>query len=500
MIMADFGLAAQIGRGGGGNAMAPNVDPMNRLTQMMQLQQLQQSMALANELATRQRELHPLALSKGQADIETERARLGLIGEQTGRAREERKSAQRSGLAESGALEYIASTPPELRTDPARLDALRKANPGAYNFMSETIAKARALQEKARAEGFSADRAQFEFQQAALSGMSSLLPAVTERTWPAIYEEYKKIDPVGARVIGPEPTPENFAALRSRIQDRSDLKFETDERGNEFIVNLRDNSKMPVVRRGVNPPAVSQFGALEQAPQTSGTQLIGGGVGAYAPSGTLEQLGAPPLVQPRAAAPETAGLGPRAAAEAEKTRATEMAKREVAEADKQKGRASVQSTLNDMIASYRTLGQLGELQRKDQPMLKRLGIAAQARLPGDIATAINFDAGTELTTINNLRQSLIPVLTEVMGAKAVDAARESEAILASLTSGGQSPAAIARTLTNFSKKYGLGVEFKPEDLNPAPAAAPTSGRRGSAPTAAPTPAAPSIDDLLKKYQ
>ena len=40
--MADYGLAAQIGRGGG-NAMAPQqTDPTNRMMQMLQLQQLQQ--------------------------------------------------------------------------------------------------------------------------------------------------------------------------------------------------------------------------------------------------------------------------------------------------------------------------------------------------------------------------------------------------------------------------------------------------------------------------
>jgi hypothetical protein len=144
-----------------------------------------------------------------------------------------------------------------------------------------------------------------------------------------------------------------------------------------------------------------------------------------------------------------------------------------------------------MIDAYKNLGAMGELQRADMSMPKRLRIAAQARLPGDIATAVNFDAGSELTTNNNLRQSLIPVLTEVMGSKAVDAARESEAILASLTSGGQSPASIARTLTNFSKKYGLGVTFKPEDLAYTPPTGAAGGARGrAAPSAAAQPATP----------
>jgi hypothetical protein len=167
-------------------------------------------------------------------------------------------------------------------------------------------------------------------------------------------------------------------------------------------------------------------------------------------------------------------------------------KKEFDEAKKQEGRQSVQDTLSGMIEAYKNLGSQGELQRKDMSIPERLRIAGQARLPGDIATAINFEAGSELTTINNLRQSLIPVLTEVMGSKAVDAARESEAILASLTSGGQSPASIARTLTNFSKKYGLNVTFKPEDLAYTPPAAGEKIPRGrqAAPSAAAQPATP----------
>jgi hypothetical protein len=523
--MADFGLAAQIGRGGGGgNAMAQPADPANQMMRMLQLQQLQQNMMVAREQEAREAALAPLRRQNLEREIEAGGGRINLLREQTGQAAAARQQAERAGRAEVGALDFIASTPPELRTDPARLDALRRSNPGAFNFMTDTIAKARALQEKARAEGFSADRAQFEFQKTALSGMSSLLPAVSDRTWPAIYDDYRKIDPVGARVIGPDFTPENVAALRARIQDRADLKFETDAQGFEYIVNTRDGSKTPVVKRGVNPPATSQLGALDMGARINTPQLIGDGVSDYVPPSTLEQLGAPPIIRPRAVAPETAGaapmaaapaptaaatLGPRAAAEAEKTRATETAKREVAEVDKQKGRESVQNTLNDMIAAYKTLGQLDELQRKDQSMLKRLGIAAQARLPGDVATAINFDAGTELTTINNLRQSLIPVLTEVMGAKAVDAARESEAILASLTSGGQSPAAVARTLTNFSKKYGLNVTFKPEDLAFTPPASAAAGRRGAAPAAAApasaaapaaAPAAPAVGAVESGYR
>ena len=402
--MADFGLAAQIGRGGGGGGGGSGTsDPANRMMQMMQLQQLQQNMLLAREQEMRQQQLFPLQRQNLMTDIEAGRERTSLVREQTGRAREERQQAERTGLAERGALDYIASTPPELRTDPARLDALRKSNPGAFNFMSDTIAKARALQEKARAEGFSADRAQFEFQKTALSGMSSLLPAVTERTWPTIYNDYRQIDPVGARVIGPEFTPENVAALRARIQDRADLRFETDPQGFEYIVNTRDGSKTPVVKRGVNPPAASTFGALDQSARAASPQLIGQGAMGLAAPQAMETPGAAPIIQPRAAAPEAAGLSPRAAAEAERTRAVETSKRTVAsEEEARKVSRQLESAIQEISAAAAPGGLIS------QSTGSGIGQAVDAAAAFLGVATPGARAGARLAPIADLALKLVP--------------------------------------------------------------------------------------------
>ena len=79
--MADFGLAAQIGRGGAGGGVQ-QVDPANRMMQMMQLQQAQQNAMLQQELAARQRQLFPLEMRKltGQADTATSTAAGATIG------------------------------------------------------------------------------------------------------------------------------------------------------------------------------------------------------------------------------------------------------------------------------------------------------------------------------------------------------------------------------------------------------------------------------------
>jgi hypothetical protein len=91
--MADFGLAAQIGRGGGGgNAMAQPVDPMNRMTQLMQLQQLQQNMMLAREQEAREAALAPLRRQNLETDIRGSVARASAAetqGQMLGTEREE---------------------------------------------------------------------------------------------------------------------------------------------------------------------------------------------------------------------------------------------------------------------------------------------------------------------------------------------------------------------------------------------------------------------------
>lgn len=362
--MADFGLAAQIGRGGG-NAMAQPVDPMNRMTQMMQLQQLQQNMLLAREQEMRQQQLFPLQRQNLMTDIEAGGERTGLVREQRGQAAELRQQAERTGLAERGALAYISSTSPELLADPARLDALRKTNPGAYNFMTGEIAKTKALQEKARAENFSAEEAKFKFDQLRLGSMSSLLPGVTEQTWPTIYNQFKSLDPIGSRVIGSDFDPRNVAALTARVQNLSDLSFEKDEQGFEFILNKRTGEKTPVVKRGVNPPAASTFGTMEPNLRNPSPQLIGQGAMGLAAPQAMETPGAPPIIQPRAAAPETAGLSPRAAAEAEKTRAVETAKAGVISEERRKGAAEVLNAIsNSKIEDLISQSTSGEFERR----------------------------------------------------------------------------------------------------------------------------------------
>ena len=525
--MADFGLAAQIGRG---NAMpgAQQQDPQNRMMQMMQLQQLQQNMMLTREQEARQRELFGPQLEGKRLENITEGLKQDVLRGQGRQVGAQASGAEDTLFGQRGVLKYISETPKELIADPKNLDVLRRTNAAAYTTITQMIAEKDALEAKARTEKYTAGQKLLEQQAMARRNMFSLLPAITDqKSYDVLYPEYEGIDPIGAKLIGRKFDPKNIAALSSRLMALDESEIKVDAFGNRYREFKRTGQTealspmQPAAQAAMQPPAqgagASPFGSTAltapglgpdaDAATFNAARAAGAGVAPYTPPGETPIIGQRAPVPVAAPTPATAvapqqGLGPTAVAAGEKKTAELQAQKAVDDVKKREGQQKTQDTLNDMIEAYRNLGSLGELQRADMSVPQRLRIAAQARLPGDVATALNFDAGSELTTISNLRQSLIPVLTEVMGARAVDAATESQRIVDSLTTGGQSPASIARTLTNFSKKYGTGVTFKPEDLAYAPPAGATGSARGRpapGPARAPTNAPVSVDDLLKKY-
>jgi hypothetical protein len=510
--MADFGLAAQIGRG---NAMpgAQQQDPQNRMMQMMQLQQLQQNMMLAREQEARAAQLFGPQLRGKEAELVTEGLRQDVLRGQGRQVGAQASSAEDTLEGQRGVLKYIRETPKELIADPKNLDVLRRNNAASYTTIMQMIAENDALEAKARTEKYTAGQKLIEQQALARKNMFSLLPAVKDQTdYDTLYSEYKGIDPIGAKLIGGKFDPKNMAALSARLMALDESEIKVDAFGNRYREFKRTGqtealtAAQPAAQAAMQPAA--QAAMQPAAMQPAGASPFGSaaltapGLGPDADAATFNAARAagavtPPYTPPgetpiigQRVPPAAPGLGPAAAAAGEKKTAELQAQRAVDDVKKREGQQKTQDTLNDMITAYKTLGGLGELQRGDMSIAQRLRIAGQARLPGDVATALNFDAGSELTTISNLRQSLIPVLTEVMGARAVDAATESQRIVDSLTTGGQSPASIARTLTNFSKKYGTGVTFKPEDLAYTPPAGAAGGARGRAAPAAAQPATP----------
>lgn len=346
--MADFGLAAQIGRG---NAMpgAQQQDPQNRMMQMMQLQQLQQNMMLAREQENRAAGLYGLQRQNLETDIEAGRGRLGLIRAQTDSATQAAASAARAGTAEQGVLDYTRTTPQEERANPERLNVLRTTNPGAYTFVVDQINTARALDAKAKAEGFTAEQRQFEMRKVALAGMSSLLPAVRDQdSYETLYRDYRVVDPTGAKLIGPKFTPENVAALSARVQDLGDLDYGKDELGNQIVTNKRTGvvSLLAPAKRPA-APAASQLGNLDAsfAANPASPQMIGAGAASLPSPNVMAAPGTTPIIGQRAPVPVAAptpaaaapppGLDPKAAADFQSTRAREIAQAGVKRTEKE---------------------------------------------------------------------------------------------------------------------------------------------------------------------
>jgi len=317
--MADYGLAAQIGRGGGGGGGAvAQVDPLNRMTQLMKLQNLQQNMMLAQEAAARQRELHPGLVLAQETERKTAQARIGLIGEQTRAARAAAEEAEMSRKAARGVLDYTANTPPELRTDPKRLDALRIDNPGAYTAVLQQIARTNEIQAKARAEGYSAERARLELTKTASEGVLRVLPSVAnQQDWDNVFNNYAPLNPLGASMLPREYSPDAVKKLRTQLQDIKELEYQTDPLGYEFILNKRTGDKIRVNTVGA-PDAVGA------PPQTSGAanELAGPSVNA---------MGAPPIktTVPPESTPSMQGESPAATKKRVETEAGKRAEQTV---------------------------------------------------------------------------------------------------------------------------------------------------------------------------
>ena len=507
--MADFGLAAQIGRGGG-NAMpgAQPQDQTNRMMQMLQLQQLQQNMMLAREQEGRAARLAPLTETNLQEGINTERARQRLLDPQTLKAGAEASVAQDALSAQRGVLKYISETPKELIADPKNLDVLRRTNAGAYTTITQMIAEKDALEAKARTEKYTAGQKLLEQQAMARRNMFSLLPAITDqKSYDVLYPEYEGIDPTGAKLIGRKFDPTTMAALSSRLMALDESEIKEDAFGNRYRVFKRTGQTealppvQPAAQAARRPAAApeSTFGNLSGAfaANPSSPQLVGAGAASLA--STPMGMGETPIIQPRTPAP---GLGPAATAAGEKATATERAKADVERAEKERdktiGKESFDKTFGRFVEEYKKLGERGYLITGDTPFGQNLKVGAAAAAPR-LAGVVD-PRTAPMGTLQNLRQQMVASLIAAnpgMSSKSIDSNAELKAYLDSLSTPGQPVETIVSTLNALSEKYGSGKQVTVEDIVGKSAERAPAGRgRGRAPAA---PAAPSIEDILKKY-
>ena len=478
--MADYGLAAQIGRGGGAGGMPQQQDPQNRMMQMMQLQQLQQNMMLAREQEARQAQLFGPQLEGKRLENVTEGLRQNVLTNQGRETGAKADVAVRANTAESGVLDYIQNTPPEERTKPERLDALRKTNSGAYMALMNQINAANAIKEKARTEEFSAQRAQFEMRRVALAGMSSLLPAITDQSkYDTLYQDYRMVDPMGAKLIGPDYTPQNVAALRARVQELGDIDVKRDEQGNDILINKRDGSVRllsPAVRPA--PPSASTFGNLEQplAQPPVSTQMTGPAAAALPGPNAMLPPGAAPIIQPRTEAPDMAGLGPKAVAKGQETTATKTAE-SAFDAETRKRNAKEVLAITSTPEIDKLIG------RSTSGALQRMAAGAYEAVTGQ--STKGQEAIGQLETLAN------KLTLDMAGGKlGAGFSNEDRQFLLALLGD------VANPNTGANRRIAAFRQFR-EGLKAIEGGKPLSVVPGSA---APAAASPDVDALLKKYQ
>lgn len=217
--MADFGLAAQIGRGGGGgNAMAQPADPANQMVRMLQLQQLQQNMMLAAEQEKRAAALEPLKLRNLEADIRGSVARASAAetqGQMLGTEREEqlRKLRVNRGMidvmdrADRGILDLSSPEGLSSITDPEVRLAVRSQ-----------LTEARAAADKAQKANLELGGVQ---RAIAYNFVDRFGEGITgPRQYQAARDKILKVDPTAAEFLPDNYNVDNASRLRDFVRDR----------------------------------------------------------------------------------------------------------------------------------------------------------------------------------------------------------------------------------------------------------------------------------------
>lgn len=352
--MADYGLAAQIGRGGGAGGMPQQQDPQNRMLQLMQLQQLQQNMMLAREQEARQAQLFGPQLEGKRLENVTEGLRQTVLGNQGRETGAKASSAEDALFGQRGVMKYISETPKELIADPKNLDVLRRTNAPAYTVITQMIAEKDALEAKAKAEGYTAGQKRLEQQAMARRNMFSLLPAVTDqRSYDTLYSEYEGVDPIGAKLIGREFNPKNMTALSSRLMalDESEVKEDAFGRPYRLFKRTGQTEFLPSPQPAGTGANTNLYGDLTQPlanPPVSPQMAGGPAASALVSPNVMQPPGAAPqIIDQSARMPAAPALSPKAEAQRQQTTAVETAKSAVVSEDRRRGAADVLKAISD---------------------------------------------------------------------------------------------------------------------------------------------------------
>lgn len=359
--MADYGLAAQIGRG---NAMpgAQQQDPQNRMMQMMQLQQLQQNMMLARDQEARAAQLFGPQLQSAQQQLQnlrgTEERAAQLFDPQLRQARgaadvtgaQFRQQDVQARLSEEGynlktrLLKLRSTTEPNVMMSPD----FRKSLMGTDPELAVEIDRLASEGEKTRSEiqkaGYDRDTAKIAQQKAIVGSIANSLGGVVDQqTFSTVLNELEKVDPLATKLIGPRFNAESMRKLERRLRGLQNFELKQNERGEFERIDL-DTGTATVVGRaspfGSTALTEPALGADADAATFNAARASGAATPPYTPPG------AAPIIGNREA-PAAQGLSPKAAVAGEKKTAELQAADTVAGEARKKGVGEVLKALDN---------------------------------------------------------------------------------------------------------------------------------------------------------
>lgn len=539
--MADFNIASQIQPYQAPNVLgvAEHVQKMQTSNMLMQQRaaELQKENALTTILGRSGGKATPdiiqglIASGNYEPALALQRhaATMGSIGVNTQAAQtalEESRlklgETKRTLQAGAAARDFISGN--DTLTDPDALKRLRQTNPDAF----EAITKFNGLNAEMTYKASTAKRLDDKAKLDLMQGTASLFApafatAQTPDQYTKLYDQLAKVYPEISSIATRDFTPDNVRNIVQTGTSAHDLEAVTIG-GRPAIRNKRTgqiqlsetgapgaNAAMPAQATAEMPPAAASTSPM--APTVANSLALG------RPGAAPNVNNLAPVVQPDTAAAVTPAPMPavrpapqtveqilaaeqaakipqeQALAEARAQAAADVKRGEETK-DITRAKEKLAPTLAGIATAYKNIFSRGEGIRAegDQTLMQRAKIGTLAALPSSVTTVLSPKTGSDIATIENLRRDLLPTIAELTGAKSLDAVAEMKSILNSLTTPGQTDAAIVTTLNNFGKKYGLGELMSLEDLKPATQTAPESGvprgRRGAAPVAAPAAAAP----------
>jgi hypothetical protein len=413
--MADFGLAAQIGRGNAMPGAQQQQDPQNRMMQMMQLQQLQQNMMLAREQEARAAGLYGLQRQDLETGTAEKVARIGAVKQQTRRYTTEADAAEMDQNARRGVVQYLTANSANPR-DPKALAALAGTNPLAHDELIRRFGETDTIRARSEKEGALSLQARNELAQAAVNNLSWTVDAVENANeFQTLRRSLVGLDPTAADYI-----PEKFDGrdgeamrrLRLRLGSWKDTAIEEDAGGRKYLLNKRTGGRryLPEPEKAgaqTPPPAVaSPFGSTALTEPALGANADAATFNAAREFGAATPPSATPIIGQRAptsAAAPPAGLSPKAAADFQSTFARETAQAGVKRTEKE---IDLAAQLDSAIAEISAAAVPGGLISKSTGSILGNAIDTAAAFIG-VATPGAIAIG-KLAPIADLGTKLVP--------------------------------------------------------------------------------------------